>query len=87
MGPINLRQPIKVFQDLQSELNDISTIDMANIKSYAIEKGITIDYDNTLNTLQYKNFVLDKDYKKEHDRLWNEERNHKKNMMRQCRLL
>ena len=57
------------FQDLQSELNDISTIDMANIKSYAIEKGITIDYDNTLNTLQYKNFVLDKDYKKEHDRL------------------
>ena len=52
------------FQDLQSELNDITTIDMANIKSYAIEKGITIDYGNTLNTLQYKNFVLDKDYKK-----------------------
>lgn len=52
------------FQDLQSELTDIKTIDMVNIRSYAIEKGITIDYNNTLNTLQYKNFVLDKDYKK-----------------------
>lgn len=52
------------FQDLQSILTDINTIDMANIQSYAVEKGITIDYDNTFNTLQYKNFVLDKDYKK-----------------------
>lgn len=52
------------FQDLQSTLTDINTIDMANIQSYAVEKGITIDYDNTFNTLQYKNFVLDKDYKK-----------------------